>query len=142
VACYLYVYFFVTSTSFPVSLISMHAHFYAQYKISSIFCVKCLSLSLSLSLSLFLFFFPQFMSPQFLQYCSMCVWYRDCHYCYLLSAFIICLGSVSSLLCVWKFGKGTQSSTSTSIKMYLMAILDSYVFRPLLAIFSFVFKRT
>jgi len=28
-----------------------------------------------------------------------------------------------------------QSNTTTSIKVYLMAILDNYMFRPLLAIF-------
>ena len=32
-------------------------------------------------------------------------------------------------------GKGMQSNTTMSIKVYLMAILDNYLFRPLLAIF-------
>ena len=31
--------------------------------------------------------------------------------------------------------KGMQLNTTMSVKVYLMAILDSYVFRPLLAIF-------
>jgi len=34
-----------------------------------------------------------------------------------------------------KSGKGMYSNTTMSIKVYLMAILDSYMFRPLLAIF-------
>ena len=38
-------------------------------------------------------------------------------------------------MCV-KIGKDMQSNTTISIKMYLMAILDIYIFRPLLAIFS------
>ena len=33
------------------------------------------------------------------------------------------------------FGKGMYSNTIMSIKVYLMAILDNYMFRPLLAIF-------
>ena len=33
------------------------------------------------------------------------------------------------------FGKGMQSNTTMSIKVYLMAILDNYMFHPLLAIF-------
>ena len=37
-------------------------------------------------------------------------------------------------MCV-KIGKCMQSNTAVSVKVYLMAILDSYVFRPLLAIF-------
>ena len=32
-------------------------------------------------------------------------------------------------------GNGTQSNTTVSLKVYLMAILDNYMFRPLLAIF-------
>ena len=32
-------------------------------------------------------------------------------------------------------GKGMQSNTTVSIKVYLMAILDDYMFRPLLVIF-------
>jgi len=32
-------------------------------------------------------------------------------------------------------GKGTQSNTAMAIKVYLMAILDNYMFRLLLAIF-------
>jgi hypothetical protein len=32
-------------------------------------------------------------------------------------------------------GKGMQSNTTVSIKVYLMAVLDNYMFRPLLAIF-------
>ena len=39
------------------------------------------------------------------------------------------------VVCV-KIGKGMQSKTTMSIKVYLMAIPDSYMFRPLLAIFS------
>ena len=34
-----------------------------------------------------------------------------------------------------KIGKGMLSNTTMSIKVYLMAILDNYMFRPLLAIF-------
>ena len=45
------------------------------------------------------------------------------------------LGSVSSALCVLKIGKGMQSNTTLSITVCLMAILDNYMFRPLLAIF-------
>ena len=37
-------------------------------------------------------------------------------------------------MCV-KIGKCMQSNTAVSVKVYLMAILDSYMFRPLLAIF-------
>jgi len=33
------------------------------------------------------------------------------------------------------FGNGMQSNTTISLKVYLMAILDNYVFRPILAIF-------
>ena len=32
-------------------------------------------------------------------------------------------------------GKGMQSNTTVSVKVYLMAILDNYMFRPLLVIF-------
>jgi len=32
-------------------------------------------------------------------------------------------------------GKGMQSNTTMSIEVYLMATLDNYMFRPLLAIF-------
>ena len=34
-----------------------------------------------------------------------------------------------------KTGKGMQSNRTMAIKVYLMTILDSYMFRPLLAIF-------
>jgi len=34
-----------------------------------------------------------------------------------------------------KIGKGMQSNTTMSIKVYLMAILDNYMFRSILAIF-------
>ena len=37
-------------------------------------------------------------------------------------------------VCV-KIGKGMQSNTSMPIKVYVIAILDNYMFRPLLAIF-------
>jgi len=41
--------------------------------------------------------------------------------------------------CVEKYsvyvGNGTQSNTTISLKVYLMAILDNYMFRPILAIF-------
>jgi len=33
------------------------------------------------------------------------------------------------------FGKGMQSNKTISLKVYLMAILDNYMFRPVLAIF-------
>ena len=37
---------------------------------------------------------------------------------------------------IWfEIGKGMQSNTTLSIKMYLMAIIDNYMLRPLLAIF-------
>jgi len=36
---------------------------------------------------------------------------------------------------ITKIGKGMQSKTTVSIKVYLMAILDNYMFRTLLAIF-------
>ena len=36
-----------------------------------------------------------------------------------------------------EIGKGMQSNTTVSLKVYLMAILDNYMFRPLLAIFRF-----
>jgi len=42
--------------------------------------------------------------------------------------------SVIPVLCA-KTGKGMQSNTTVSIKIYLMAILDNYMFQPLLAIF-------
>jgi len=47
------------------------------------------------------------------------------------------------VVCV-KIGKGMQSNTTTSIKVYLMAILDNYMFRPLLAIFrlTIVYSRS
>jgi len=32
-------------------------------------------------------------------------------------------------------GNGMQSNTTISLKVYLMAILDNYMFRPILAIF-------
>jgi hypothetical protein len=32
-------------------------------------------------------------------------------------------------------GNGMQSNTAISLKVYLMAILDNYMFRPILAIF-------
>ena len=35
-----------------------------------------------------------------------------------------------------KTGKGMQSNTIISLKVYLMAILDNYMFWPILAIFS------
>jgi hypothetical protein len=38
------------------------------------------------------------------------------------------------IVCV-KTGKGMKSNTTVSIKVYLMGILDNYMFRPLLAIF-------
>jgi len=41
---------------------------------------------------------------------------------------------VIPVVCV-KIGKGMYSNTTVSIKVYLMAILDNYMFRPLLAIF-------
>jgi len=41
------------------------------------------------------------------------------------------------VVCV-KIGNGMQSNTTTSLTVYLMAILDNYMFRPILAIF----KRT
>ena len=34
-----------------------------------------------------------------------------------------------------KIGKGMQSNTTILLKVYLMAILDNYMFRPLLTIF-------
>ena len=50
--------------------------------------------------------------------------------------YLAVLGSVSSPLCVCvKIGKGMQSNTTVLIKVYLMAILDNYMFRPLLTIF-------
>jgi len=39
-----------------------------------------------------------------------------------------------------KIGKGMQLNKTVSIKVYLMAVLDSYMFRPLLAIFR-LFSR-
>jgi len=42
---------------------------------------------------------------------------------------------VIPVVCV-KIEKGMLSNTTVSIKVYLMAILDNYMFRPLLAIFS------
>ena len=41
---------------------------------------------------------------------------------------------VIPVVCV-KIGKGMQSNTTMSIKIYLMTILDNYMFRLLLAIF-------
>ena len=41
---------------------------------------------------------------------------------------------VIPVVCV-KIGKGMQSNKNMSFKVYLMAILDNYMFRPLLAIF-------
>jgi len=38
------------------------------------------------------------------------------------------------VVCV-KIGNGMQSNTTISLKAYLMAILDNYMFRPILAIF-------
>jgi len=34
-----------------------------------------------------------------------------------------------------KIGKGVQSNATVSVNLYLMAILDNYMFRPLLATF-------
>ena len=45
-----------------------------------------------------------------------------------------CTKCVIPVVCV-KTGKAVQSNTTVSIKVYLMAILDNYMFRPLLAIF-------
>ena len=42
---------------------------------------------------------------------------------------------VIPVVCV-KIGKGMQSNTTMPIKVYLMAILDNYMFRPLLAVFT------
>ena len=33
------------------------------------------------------------------------------------------------------YGNGMQSNTAVSLKVYLMVMLDNYVFRPILAIF-------
>jgi hypothetical protein len=41
---------------------------------------------------------------------------------------------VIPVVCV-KIGNGIQSNTTVSIKVYLMALLDNYLFRPILAIF-------
>jgi len=41
---------------------------------------------------------------------------------------------VIPVVCV-KIGKGMLSNTTMSIKVYLVAMLDNYMFRPLLAIF-------
>jgi len=41
---------------------------------------------------------------------------------------------VIPVVCV-KIGKVMKSNTTMSMKVYLMAILDNYMFRPLLAIF-------
>jgi len=43
-------------------------------------------------------------------------------------------------VCV-KTGKGTQSNTTMSLKVYLMAILDNYTFRLLLVIFRLSSRR-
>jgi len=40
-----------------------------------------------------------------------------------------------------KIGKGMQSNATLPINVYLMAILDNYMFRPLLAIFRFSSKE-
>ena len=45
------------------------------------------------------------------------------------------LGSVSSPVVCVKLGKVTQSNTNISLEVYLMAILDNYMSRSLLAIF-------
>jgi len=42
------------------------------------------------------------------------------------------LGNVSKPVMCVKIGKGMQSNTTVSIKVYLMAILDNHMFRPLL----------
>ena len=47
---------------------------------------------------------------------------------------------VIPVVCV-KIGKGMQSNTAVSIKVYLMAILDNYMFRPLLAIFRWSSRK-
>ena len=47
---------------------------------------------------------------------------------------IIARKCVIPVVCV-KIGKGMLSNTTMPIKVYLMAILDNYMFRPLLAIF-------
>jgi len=41
---------------------------------------------------------------------------------------------VIPIVCV-KIGNGMQSNTIISLEVYLMAILDNYMFRPILAIF-------
>ena len=41
---------------------------------------------------------------------------------------------VIPVVCV-KIGNGMQSNTTVSLKVYLMAILDNYMFRRILAIF-------
>ena len=43
---------------------------------------------------------------------------------------------VIPVVCV-KIGNGMQSNTTISLKVYLMAVLDNYIFRPILAIFRF-----
>jgi hypothetical protein len=48
---------------------------------------------------------------------------------------ILHLGSVSSPLCVWKLERLCSQTQLYHFKVYLMAILDNYTFRPLLAIF-------
>jgi len=49
---------------------------------------------------------------------------------------------VIRVVCV-KLGNGMQSKTTMSHKLYLMAILDNYMFRPLLALFrlTIVYSR-
>ena len=55
--------------------------------------------------------------------------------CYLFPCiFLHSRKCVIPVLCV-TIGKVMQSNTTMLIKAYLMAILDNYIFRPLLAIF-------
>jgi len=68
----------------------------------------------------------------------VCVWV--CAVCVCVCG--VCVGGCVWYVCVWcgvcvcvKNGKGILSNTTMSIKVYLMATLDNYMFRPLLSIF-------
>ena len=44
-------------------------------------------------------------------------------------------------LVLWMFGNGIQSNTTVSQKVYLVTIMDNYMFRPVLAIFRLSYEN-
>ena len=58
-----------------------------------------------------------------------------------LTVYHIKFAACMAVLFITFFGNGMQSNTTVSIKVYLMAILDNYMFRPILAIFRLSSKE-